>query len=42
MLTIRLEPLSCNTGDSLLNPHFLVIGDPQFDRKPYLDRAGLA
>ena len=28
--------LQYNTGDSLINPNFLVIGDPAFDWKPYL------
>ena len=28
--------LQYNCSDSLLNPNFLVIGDPTFDWKPYL------
>lgn len=42
VLTLELEPLRYNTGESLINPHFLVIGDPGFDWKPYLERAGLS
>lgn len=30
------QPLRYNTKDSLLNPHFLVIGDPNFDWRQYL------
>ncbi len=29
-------PLQYNRGPGLLNPHFLVIGDPSFDWRPYL------
>ena len=36
---IQFNPLSYNTKDSILNPHFLVIGDPSFDWLPYIDRA---
>jgi 3'(2'), 5'-bisphosphate nucleotidase len=32
----RFRPLQYNTKESLLNPHFLVIGDKQFDWKRYL------
>jgi 3'(2'), 5'-bisphosphate nucleotidase len=31
-----LEPLRYNTKDSLLNPHFLVFGDPDYDWSQYL------
>lgn len=31
-----MQPLRYNTKDSLLNPHFLVIGDPEFDWSRYL------
>lgn len=30
------EPLRYNTKDSLLNPHFLVVGDPEFDWRRFL------
>lgn len=30
------NPLRYNTRESLLNPHFLVIGDPSFDWRSYL------
>ena len=30
------ETLRYNTKDSLLNPHFLVIGDPEFDWRRFL------
>ncbi|MBL1277944.1 MAG: 3'(2'),5'-bisphosphate nucleotidase CysQ [Ectothiorhodospiraceae bacterium] len=30
------QPLKYNTKDSLLNPHFLVIGDPSFDWRRFL------
>ena len=33
-----LRPLQYNRKDSLLNPHFLVIGDPEFDWRPYLPK----
>ncbi|OGT81698.1 MAG: 3'(2'),5'-bisphosphate nucleotidase [Gammaproteobacteria bacterium RIFCSPLOWO2_02_FULL_61_13] len=39
---VDLEPLRYNTRDSWLNPHFLVIGDREFDWLPFLQRAGLA
>jgi 3'(2'), 5'-bisphosphate nucleotidase len=42
VLTMDLEPLLYNAKESLLNPHFLVVGDPAFDWKPYLARAGTA
>ena len=32
----NFKRLQYNRGDSLLNPNFLVIGDPAFDWKPYL------
>jgi 3'(2'), 5'-bisphosphate nucleotidase len=35
----KFNPLLYNNKESLLNPHFLVIGDPSFDWTPYL--AGL-
>lgn len=38
---LDLEPLRYNTRPGLLNPHFLVMGDPGFDWAPYLSRAGL-
>lgn len=31
VLNDHFEPLQCNQGESLLNPHFFVVGDPQFD-----------
>jgi 3'(2'), 5'-bisphosphate nucleotidase len=37
---MQLRPLRYNTRDTLLNPHFLVIGDRDFDWVPYLDAAG--
>lgn len=37
--TTDLKPLRYNTKDSLLNPHFLVIGDPQYDWKQYLQES---
>lgn len=33
---LKLEPLRYNTKDSLINPSFLVIGDPSYDWAPYL------
>lgn len=33
---INLQPLRYNTKDSLLNPSFVVIGDPDFNWAPYL------
>lgn len=33
---MQLQPLRYNTKDSLLNPSFVVIGDPEFDWAPYL------
>lgn len=35
------EPLAYNTKDGLLNPHFLVAGDPTVDWRPALRAAGL-
>ncbi|MDX1519439.1 MAG: 3'(2'),5'-bisphosphate nucleotidase CysQ [Gammaproteobacteria bacterium] len=32
----QLDPLLYNNKESILNPHFLVIGDPEFDWRPYL------
>ena len=34
---MQLQPLRYNTKDSLLNPSFVVIGDPEYDWSPYLD-----
>lgn len=34
--TIDLKPLRYNTKDSLLNPHFVVIGDPDYRWSDYL------
>jgi 3'(2'), 5'-bisphosphate nucleotidase len=31
-----MQPLRYNTKDSLLNPHFLVVGDPDYDWGQYL------
>jgi len=31
ILDLSMQPLLYNTKDSLLNPHFLVIGDPDYD-----------
>jgi 3'(2'), 5'-bisphosphate nucleotidase len=39
---LDLNPLRYNTRASWLNPHFLVIGDREFDWRPPLQRAGLA
>ena len=36
-----LSPLQYNTKESILNPHFLVIADPEFNWKCYLDKVGL-
>jgi 3'(2'), 5'-bisphosphate nucleotidase len=33
---LQFKPLEYNTRDSILNPHFLVIGDTGFDWSPYL------
>jgi 3'(2'), 5'-bisphosphate nucleotidase len=33
---LALEPLRYNTKESLLNPHFLVFGDPSEDWAGYL------
>jgi len=38
---VDLLPLLYNTRASWLNPHFLVIGDREFNWRPYLQRAGL-
>ena len=35
ILDLNMQPLRYNTKDSLLNPHFIVIGDPQFDWGQY-------
>lgn len=37
---MQLQPLRYNTKDSLLNPSFLVIGDPTYDWTPYLSQLG--
>lgn len=39
VLTMELEPLLYNNKESLLNPHFLAVGDPTFDWKLYLSQA---
>ncbi|MGY8815880.1 MAG: 3'(2'),5'-bisphosphate nucleotidase CysQ [Gammaproteobacteria bacterium] len=36
---MNFRSLTYNTMDSILNPHFLVIGDPDFDWAPYLESA---
>lgn len=36
LTTTDMKPMRYNTKDSLLNPHFLVIGDPDFDWVHYL------
>lgn len=36
----KFNPLLYNNKESLLNPHFLVIGDPSFDWTPYLEGLG--
>lgn len=36
LTTTDMKPMRYNTKDSLLNPHFLVIGDPDFDWSRYL------
>jgi 3'(2'), 5'-bisphosphate nucleotidase len=41
VVSLDLEPLRYNTRPALLNPHFLAIGDPDFDWCPYLIRADL-
>ncbi|MBI2969708.1 MAG: 3'(2'),5'-bisphosphate nucleotidase CysQ [Gammaproteobacteria bacterium] len=33
------KPLAYNTRESFLNPHFIVIGDREFDWRPYLQMA---
>jgi len=33
----KFNPLLYNNKESILNPHFLVIGDPGFDWRPYLE-----
>lgn len=33
---LQLDPLEYNHKESLINPEFLVIGDPSFDWRPYL------
>ena len=35
ILDMDMQPMRYNTKRSLLNPHFLVIGDPQFDWAQY-------
>jgi len=37
---LKLQSLRYNTKDSILNPQFLVMGDPTFDWGKYLDEAG--
>jgi 3'(2'), 5'-bisphosphate nucleotidase len=37
---LQLQALKYNTKDSVLNPHFLVMGDPGFDWGSYLKAAG--
>jgi 3'(2'), 5'-bisphosphate nucleotidase len=37
---LTLQPLRYNTKDSILNPQFLVMGDPSFDWGKYLEEAG--
>lgn len=34
---LHLQPLQYNREDSLINPEFLVIADPSFDWRPYLE-----
>lgn len=34
---MQLRPLEYNRKESLINPEFLVIGDPSFDWRPYLN-----
>jgi len=36
LTTTDMKPMRYNTKDSLLNPHFLVIGDPDFDWARFL------
>jgi 3'(2'), 5'-bisphosphate nucleotidase len=36
---MHFKPLTYNTKDSILNPHFLVIGDLDFEWSPYLESA---
>lgn len=36
LTTTDMRPMRYNTKDSLLNPHFLVVGDPHFDWGRYL------
>ena len=40
MLDWRMRPLRYNRKESLINPAFLVIGDPDRDWKPLAGRAG--
>lgn len=37
LLDLSMKPLEYNRKDSLLNPHFLVIGDPEFNWQQYFD-----
>lgn len=37
LVELSMQPMRYNTKDSLLNPHFLVIGDPAFDWAQYFD-----
>jgi 3'(2'), 5'-bisphosphate nucleotidase len=37
VLTLDGEPLRYNTKDSLLNPHFIVLGDPELPWREWLD-----
>ena len=36
LTTTDMQPMRYNTKDSLLNPHFLVFGDPDYDWEQYL------
>ena len=39
VLDLTGEPLRYNTGESVLNPEFLAVGDPQIDWKARLGKA---
>jgi len=36
LLDLAMQPMRYNTKDSLLNPHFIVVGDPEYNWAEYL------
>ncbi len=40
VMTLNLQPLSYRTRESLLNPHFIVCGDSEYDWRGYLPGKG--